>query len=129
MQGIMLPLVVGDGRAVDVDVVVAVDVDVDIASSPVEPVPTPNFVRNGDAGSPEEPVDKARAGIRVPIVGRVGRIPPRAVDDGGLVDRHVNIFGSRRLDDDVLDPRLRVDFLFDRLLPLRHRIAFLVSTG
>ena len=125
--GAMLPLVRGDLGPVDVDVVPLVDVDIDVVAMPVEMVPAPDAGRDCNAGAPEVAVDVRGAGI-VPVVGRIVRIPPGAVDDGRLIDRDVDGLGRRRLDDvDGLCVRARL--LHDLLLLVALEVACFVRLG
>src|SRR6185295_19536347 len=104
-----------------VEVVVLVDVDVDVVATPVAIAPD----RGADehAGREREP---GRVGVarRVHVVGRVGRIRPRAVDRARVVGRDVHRLGLRGLDH--VD-RLVLDRLgLDRLLGSRLQVARLV---
>lgn len=127
MFGIMLPGIVGYLRPVDVDLVVAIDVDIDLSMVPVAAVPTPDAICDGKARTPEEPAHERRAGVPVPVLGWIGGIPPRSINDGRLVDRNINDVGLGCLDDNVLGLRLRIRLLLHLLLLVRLQIAGLVG--
>jgi len=105
-KGVVVPFYVGlvdVELLVDVDVVVMVDVDVDIPPSPVAATPQ-GVVDAADRNAPNEAGDERSTGIvvgrRRSVIRRVGRPPPRAVDCGRLVHRHIDLRGLRRLDHD-----------------------------
>ena len=121
MARVVLPLAaaahVGAVEAL-VDVRRPVHVDVDVAAPPV--AAAEDRTRGGDADAPREAGHERAARIverrRRPVVRRIRRIAPRAVDDGRVVRRHVDHLRVRRLD---LDHRLlRRRLLDDHLLLL-----------
>ncbi len=126
MLGIVLPIALAGSLvakfpfvfiAVDVPVTVniPVDIDIDIPSVPVGVPPriTPCGT-HGDTRCKGKRGSSCHVSRRIIVVGRIRRIPPRPIDHGGIINRHVDNLWIGRLD---LNDRLLDDdnLLFRRL--------------
>jgi hypothetical protein len=84
--------------SVIIDIAIYIDVDTMAAPIPMSPCIPPG---NTDCDSGRKSVKRwTRIIGRVVIVGRIMGPPPGSVDNGGVVDRHVNNLRLWRLDDD-----------------------------
>ena len=109
--------------SIDVDVVVGpVDVAAPIASAAG---PTPNRVTRAERQASREKCAAARPVAGSPVIRRICRVGPRAIDHSRIVVRHIDRFRIRRLNDDDLLAALG----FLRNLLLFRRLELVVGVG
>ncbi len=112
---------------VPVGIEVSVDIDVNVAVPPagVAPCITPCGTY-GDARGEGKYGSSRYISRRVIVVGRIGRIPPRSVYHGGIINRHVDYLRAGRLDLD--DCFLDDDNLLFRRLEVARSLSFCTKT-
>ena len=113
MDTVVYPLVVRDVGSVKA--VVAIDVDVHVTAPPV--ASAPQGASDGDASCEPEHASCDITG-RIPVIGRVIRISPCAIDHGRVVRGNVNDLRIGRFDDNdrfLLSGVGRYRLLFDLL--------------
>src|SRR5208337_2021895 len=97
------PVRVADRRPIYVDRVVAVQVHGDAVATPVRTRPAPQAGDGRNAGAERHPAGQRRTEI---VAGRrqmdrwMGWIGPRAIDEGWIVERHMDHRRLSRLDKD-----------------------------
>lgn len=105
-----------------VDGEVAVDINVHMMPVPVTPppgIPPGRPHDDADTKGEKRPRHIAR---RIVNIGRIGGIPPGAIDNARVVNWNVDHLGTRRFDaDDLLFDH---DFLLGRRLEMTRRMGF-----